>query len=239
MSVTPRPIREEHSLPTLSTQPPTVGEIAHVLENIEAFRSCCDWITSYLAKPHPHLGRSGSVCPFAAPAISKDTLRVAVVRFTDTTDKRSQVIGAVMQYRDAFLKAGNSDDTRMLHATLILFPDVQSEEAPELIDTVKEDLKTLFVEQGLMLGEFHSKNNSPGLHNPAFKPLRSAVPMLAIRRMVATDYVFLNRADYDTATRLRYIEAYLNASNLPASKVRTELETTIDSLRAELKNLAA
>jgi hypothetical protein len=142
----------------LLRQPLTVGEITHVAENMDAFRSCCDWIVNYLAKPHPRLGRTGSVCPFAAPAIGKDTLRVAVVRLTDATDKKSQVIEAVMQYRDAFLKLGNSDQTRTLQAILILFPDIQADQAAVLIDATKEELKSVFVEQGLMLGEFHANN---------------------------------------------------------------------------------
>jgi len=219
---------------TMLRQPLTMGEITHIADNMDAFRSCCEWIANYLAKPHPHLGRSGSVCPFAAPAISKDTLRVAVVRLTDVTDKKSQVIEAVMQYRDAFLKLGNSDETRILHAILILFPDIQVDQAAELIDATKEELKSLFVEQGLMLGEFHANNRSPGLHNPAFTPLRSEIPMLAIRRMVTTDYVFLNRSDYDKATRLRYIETYLNVSGIADSNIRKELELTAASLKAEL-----
>jgi len=43
-----------------------------------------------------------------------------------------------------------------------------------------------------MIGEFH--NGPPdkgGLWNPAFRPLRSPVPMLVVRHMVPTDYPFL------------------------------------------------
>ena len=225
--------------PTPLRQPLTMGELTHIVENLEAFRSCCEWVTNYLAKPHPQLGRSGSVCPFAAPAITKDTLRIAVVRLVDGIDKKSQVVEAVTHYRDAFLKLGNSEETRILHAIMILFPDVQDHEAADLIDTTKEELKAGFIEQGLMLGEFHSKNPSPGLHNPAFMPLRSAVPMLAIRRMVTTDYVFLNRLDYDAATRLRYLERYLNAAGIADSNFRKELEQTVASLRAELAHSKA
>jgi hypothetical protein len=226
-TVAPAPLR----------QPLTMGDLTHIAENMDAFRSCCDWVANYLAKPHPQLGRSGSVCPFAAPAITKDTLRVAVVRLVDGTDKKSQVHAAVVHYRDAFLKLGNADETRMLHAIMILFPDVQAHEAADLIDATKEELKAAFVEQGLMLGEFHSKNPSPGLHNPAFTPLRSSIPMLAIRRMVTTDYVFLNRADYDAATRLRYLERYLGAAGIADSSFRKELEQTVASLRAEVAQL--
>jgi hypothetical protein len=154
-------------------------------------------------------------------------------------DKRPQILEAIEHYREAFLSLGNSGEVHMLHSVLILFPDVSLEEATELIDRTKEELKTSFVEQGLMLGEFHAINASPGLHNPAFKPLRSPVPMLVIRRMVMTDFVFLNRSEYDPATRLRYLEVYLKVSGIAESIARKQLEGTVASLRAEVQNTAS
>lgn len=213
--------------------PLTVGELTHIADNIDAIRSCCEWILNYLAQPHGDLGRSGNVCPFAAPAITKDTLRIAVVRLSDAMDRKTQITDAITEYRHAFLCLGGSHDIQILQAMLILFPDVQPHEASDLIDASKEELKASFVEQGLMLGEFHANNQSPGLHNPAFKPLRSDIPMLAIRRMVATDYVFLDRADYDAETRLQYLERYLKVAVIADSK-RKELERTVAFLRAQL-----
>jgi hypothetical protein len=212
----------------------TMGDCIHVAENLDVFRSCCDWIANYLARPHAELGRTGNVCPFAAPAITKDTLRIAVVRLTDETAKKGQIVEAITSYRDTFLHLESSDENQILQAILILFPDVQAHEAADLIDTTKEELKAEFVEQGLMLGEFHSTNQSPALRNPAFKPLRSPIPMLVIRRMVSTDHVFLNRSEYDPATRLQYLETYLRTSGLADSNVRKELERIAASLRAHL-----
>jgi hypothetical protein len=131
------------------------------------------------------------------------------------------------------LELRSSGEDLGLQGILILFPDVRVEEAVSLIDEVKEELKASFVERGLMLGEFHATNDSPGLRNPAFKPLRSSIPMLAIRRMVSTDYLFLNRADYDPATRLRYLEAYLSVSELTDSQTRKEIERAVAMLRKE------
>jgi hypothetical protein len=217
----------------------TVGEFTHIAENMDLFRSCCEWIEIYLARSHPRLGRTGSVCPFAAPALAKDSLRIAVVRLTPITDKRTQILEAIEHYREAFLSLGTSGEAHMLHSILILFPDVSLQEAADLIDRTKEELKTSFVEQGLMLGEFHANNDSPGLHNPAFTPLRSPVPMLVIRRMVTTDFVFLNRSEYDAATRLLYLEVYLRVSGIADSVARKELESTVASLRAELQDRAS
>lgn len=177
------------------------------------------------------------MCPFAAPALAKDSLRVAVVRLTRKADQRTQILEAVEHYRETFLSMRAPSAEHMLYAILIVFPDVSLENAPELIDRTKEELKSSFVEQGLMLGEFHARNDSPGLHNASFRPLRSPVPMLVIRRMVTTDVSFLNRPEYDAATRLRYIEIYLRVSGLAASDARKELENTVAALRTELRDV--
>ncbi len=209
----------------------SVTEIAHFAENIETFIGAADWIWNYLAKPHPELGRTGSVCPFAKPALVKDALRVAVVRL-NPGDKRAQIMAAVQYHLDSFLSTAAQHSERSLQSTVIVFPDVSLSEAPELIDRTKEDLKTRFIEQGLMLGEFHANNESPGLHNPEFKPLRSPIPMLAIRHMVPTDFVFLDRLEYDASTRIKYLQAYLAVANIPQPS-RKEVENTVAALRAQ------
>ena len=213
----------------------TVEDVTHIVENLDFFRSCCEWIENYLARPHPQLGRTGSVCPFVPAALAKDSLRIAVVRLRQNGDQRTQILEAIEHYREAFLSVRASGEAHMLHSILMLFPDVSLQDAPQLIDRTKEELKGSFVEQGLMLGEFHARNASPGLHNSSFQPLHSPVPMLVIRRMVSTDFGFLNRSEYDTATRLRYLEIYLRVSGLADSAARKELENTVVTLRAELQ----
>ncbi len=212
----------------------SVSEVAHVSENIDVLCEAATWVRTYLARPHSALGRTGTVCPFAQPALLKDTIRVAVVRLTGS-NKRTQIMEAVEYHLEAFVSRPAQEGDRILQATLIMFPDVSPEEAPELIDRTKEELKVRFIQQGLMLGEFHPRNESPGLHNPEFRPLRSQIPMLAIRHMVPTDFVFLNRSEYDATTRLRYLEAYLAVQGLPQSS-REEVERSAASLRAEVRN---
>jgi hypothetical protein len=54
---------------------------------------------------------------------------------------------------------------------------------------VQTSCKPYYVQRGLMLGEFHLRNNSPGLRNESFFPLRTPVPCLAVRHMVSTNYM--------------------------------------------------
>ena len=69
----------------------------------------------------------------------------------------------------------------------------------EAIDLKREDVR-----KGLMIGEFHDgPPPKPGLWNPDFRPLRSPVPLLAIRHMVPTDFPFLRDDDTTVAAYLQ------------------------------------
>jgi hypothetical protein len=60
-----------------------------------------------------------------------------------------------------------------------------------------------------MLGEFHALTQTPGLRNSDFRPLRSPIPLLAIRHMVESDIDFLTQPSDPAPTRVRSIKAYL------------------------------
>src|SRR5262252_6869720 len=47
----------------------------------DALRSCrsiAEWVTSYLMRSHPELGRAGEVCPFTSRAHQLGTIRIGV-----------------------------------------------------------------------------------------------------------------------------------------------------------------
>ncbi|MEH2411977.1 DUF6875 domain-containing protein [Nostoc sp.] len=166
-----------------------------------------DWVKNFLGRPHPNLGRPGAVCPFVPYSLKSNSIRLAVIRAKDLYPK--QVEDIVGGYRDIFLGTELKEQELAINrAFLLIFPDIHIEEASKLIDSVQQKLKPLFVESGLMIGEFHKRNQSPGLHNPDFRPLRSPIPLLAIRFMVEADLPFLE-SPADPRLRIRYLEAYL------------------------------
>ena len=85
------------------------------------------------------------------------------------------------------------------------------------------------LERGMMLGEFHSMNDSPGLRNPEFRPLRSPVPMLAIRLMVESDLPFMTRDQYTYEERAAFLRSYLYrlGSSLKPARFNEALEKLI------------
>jgi hypothetical protein len=166
-----------------------------------------DWVKSYLAQPHPELGRRGAVCPFVPEALEVDSIQLALV--ADPAVTRESIAQIITRFRDVFLA---TEPTRgpgaMQKAFLVVFPELGSEGAA-LVDEVQFSLKRYFVEHGLMLGEFHATNQSPGLRNPDFFPLRSPVPMLAIRNMVDSDLPFLIREGYPAAERASFLRSFV------------------------------
>ncbi|MGJ5630902.1 DUF6875 domain-containing protein [Nostoc sp. CALU 1950] len=166
-----------------------------------------EWVKNFLGRPHPNLGRTGAVCPFVPLSLKSNTIRLAVIRTKDLySEQLEDVVG---RYRDIFLEMDIKEQELAINkAFLLIFPDVHIEDATKLIDSVQQKLKPLFVESGLMIGEFHKRNDSPGLHNPNFRPLRSPIPLLAIRFMVEADLPFL-QSPTDPRLRIRYLEAYL------------------------------
>ncbi|MBD2108182.1 DUF6875 domain-containing protein [Nodosilinea sp. FACHB-13] len=168
-----------------------------------------DWIKEFLGSPHPKLGRPGIVCPFVPRALRMDTIKSVVVHTEGLEEP--QIADLVKSYRTQFLTMEpQQGDLAIYKAILLIFPDISGLlEQTALIDRIQQQLKPFFVEEGLMIGEFHEHNESPGLHNPDFRPLRSPIPMLAIRFMTELDLPFLSRSSDDPQVRMRYLNAYL------------------------------
>ncbi len=170
-----------------------------------------DWCESFLGKPSGLVGRSGNVCPFVPEAMMRAALKFATVALRkDGTEAVVEIEEMIVACRDHFLageQMGGEIDT--FGAMVIIFPDVASEEAPMLIDRSQRELKPIFVQKGLMLGEFHPHCATPGLRNRYFYPLRSPIPLLAIRHMVESDVDFLMAPNDPALTRVKSLKAYL------------------------------
>lgn len=170
-----------------------------------------EWVKNFLGRPHPNLGRPGAVCPFVPYSLKSNSIHLAVIRTKDLYPQQlEEVVG---RYRDIFLSIEVKEQELAINrAFLLIFPDIDLKDASKLVDSVQQKLKPLFVESGLMIGEFHKRNETPGLHNPNFRPLRSPIPLLAIRFMVEADLPFLE-SPADPYLRIRYLEAYLKCFN--------------------------
>ena len=159
-------------------------------------RTIATWLRTYTARPHPHLGRSGPVCPFITPALRADGLRLYAYRLPehlaqDQEAAAADLAGMLDQARTAFHREPWPTTNRAHRSLLILLPDLQPGQWP-LVDRVHAAAKDRFVADGLMLGQFHPTCPAPAAHNPAFAVNRAPIPLLAIRHMQPHDILFLH-----------------------------------------------
>ena len=175
-----------------------------VRENLEPLRTIVEWAKDYLAQPHPELGRSGPVCPFVRPAMARGTMFLTV--WPGARLDTDEVESVVRSFRDWFLELEPAEGREAQYKSInILFPDIPPSEVGRLIDGTQERLKPVYVRDGIMIGEFHpGPPKKAGLWNKDFRPLKSPIPLLSIRHMVATDFAFLR-------DRREFMEAYLSA----------------------------
>jgi hypothetical protein len=173
--------------------------------------SIVDWCENFLGKPSGLVGRSGNVCPFVPEAMMRDSLKFAVVALTKRgVEAVAEIEEMIDACREHFLNKESVDGKIDIFGSMVLiFPDISNEEAPLVIDPSQRELKPSFVREGLMLGEFHAFSPTPGLRNKSFRPLRSPIPLLAIRHMVESDVDFLVAPNDPASTRVKSLKAYL------------------------------
>jgi hypothetical protein len=215
----------------------TSAEVHRLREEAEVLTSVLNWVDGFLARPNSQLGRSGKVCPFVPEALYRGSLQMTILRASDAVkNDPAEMEKVVMSLLDRFLEGEGADaGANIYRSMLIIFPDISAEEAPFLIDATQRKLKAEFVRHGLMLGEFHPLSNQQGLRNPEFRPLRSPIPLLAIRHMVESDIDFLNRPHDPPSQRIQFLSAYLQTvgptlSPTNRAKVTMSLQKATDEL---------
>jgi hypothetical protein len=149
------------------------------------------WLTEYVARPNPELGRKGPVCPFIPPAMRADAVdyvfRYDLIRDSEE-DFFSELLG---EFEDFDRTAEPASLTRTsLASRLVVLPNTDA--AGWLaIDNIYESLKDAAVLRGLMVAQFHPHCDVRAVRNEAFRVATSPIAALAIRRMAPHDILFL------------------------------------------------
>ena len=159
--------------------------------DLKALRTVAGWIESFVIKPHPELGRAGPVCPIVPHALEHETLWLAA----EEVDNRSaaDVVTLVNGYKELLLRLQPApDDDTSYKALVIVFSGLTADRARECFDDIQmQDFKRLSYEQhGVVVGEFHERNEGAAVRNPGFQPFKAPVPFLLMRHAVVRDWVF-------------------------------------------------
>lgn len=161
-----------------------------LVDRLPVYQKLLCYAREFLAKPHPEVGRRGPVCPFVPVSLKRDALHLAVIQTDDllagAPDTPEGRAAALVPKLTAFMRGmvdvykglePSSGRYAAYKALVLVFPDIPQAEAPDIVDVVQDQCKPEFVRLGYMLGEFHRFNNTPGLRNDQFFPLRTPYPV--------------------------------------------------------------
>jgi heptaprenyl diphosphate synthase len=130
------------------------------------------------------------VCPFVSASIESDSLRMAFHPEASGHDETT-IEAIVAGYIPVFKTLPPYDNRELLRkALLIVFPNIE-ERSVGVLDHVHANLKHKFVENGLMVGQFHQRCDERAIYNNRFKVSRSPYPLMAVRHMAIHDILFL------------------------------------------------
>ena len=181
--------------------------------DLNALRTVADWIKTFVASPNKDLGRAGPVCPFVPGALERKTLWLAPEHVGDRSVP--DVAELMNGYRRLLLHAQPIDgDDANYKALVVVFTDLSADRAKEYVDDAQiQNLKRLsYVEDGVVSGEFHMRNEGSAIRNRSFQPFKSPVPFLLMRHAVVSDWMFfLDNEEWLSSWSRRFGESAVQA----------------------------
>ena len=185
------------------------GDLAQ--DDRDALHAVADWITTFAARPHKDLGRTGAVCPFVPGALERKTLWLAPAQIGDQGAPR--VVELMSGYKRLFVDAPTEGDDANHRVIVVVFTDLSPSRAQRIFDDVLRQLSVpSYVEDGIVLGAFYEGNDGTAIYNSSFRPFQSPVPFLFIRHGVLSDWkFFLDNEDWLTLWAGRFGESAVHA----------------------------
>ncbi len=166
-----------------------LSAFVEIAADCEAAQRIAAWVRSYLMRPHPQLGRSGAVCPYTSQSAKLDLARIGV---SDAHDEKA-VFAVMREAIRAFEVLDAPTRMKFLRTVIVGFPNCGGAEGRATLKRVQNRLRSESIVKAKMIGLFEPDAPDQGLLNPDFRPLRSPVPLLAIRSLVENDAPFVLR----------------------------------------------
>lgn len=159
--------------------------------DLSALRSVANWIRTFVSRPHEALGRPGPVCPFVPQACERKTLWLASEHIANQT--AADIVQLLSGYRTLLLQAQpTAGDDAAYKSIVIVFSDASADLAKDRLDDprIQQLKRQSYAEAGVVIGEFHARNEGSAIRNSSFRPFQSPVPFLLMRQAVVSDWMF-------------------------------------------------
>ncbi|HEX8318921.1 DUF6875 domain-containing protein [Longimicrobium sp.] len=180
-------------------------------EMIQVASTVIQWAREFLATENPQMKRpvgSKVVCPFVGPSLDNNSFYLSLHPEISGKDA-GQIESLVLEYIRTFKKLGPfapGDCTRK--SLLLVFPSLPDNQG-RVLDIVHESVKSVFVESGLMIGQFHKNCKEASVYNRGFLVSQSPVALIAIRHMAVHDILFVkNSREWFNAYNLHFGEKF-------------------------------
>ncbi len=153
-----------------------------------ALASLSEWLRDYAMSDHAELGRSGTVCPFVKQAAKLETLRVGI-NLSGPEDEDHVFSEIRTSFHDMEHIPAPPGKER-LRTIAVGFPNCANLAGIAMLERVYKRHKYYTLLRSRMIAFFHPDADIHGLWNEAFRPMRSPMPVLAVRYLVEQDAVF-------------------------------------------------
>lgn len=164
------------------------------------------WITAFTTNRHPDLGRDGVVCPYTTRALRRGYLTFHAF---DARTGDDAMVAFVRRLRDDIAGRSGPLGPDGVYLVRIAVPyGLPEPELKAMVGRVHARTRAEFVEGGYMAGDFWPDHVAGGLHNPAFRPFASPLPLFGVRHMVIADLAFFSLPDVPPNVRLDYLARY-------------------------------
>lgn len=146
------------------------------------------WLGDYAMSDHAELGRTGTVCPFVKQASRLDTLRLGI-SLAGPKDEAA-VFTHIRGSFDDLKRIPAPRGKERLRTIAIGFPDCASDDGIAMLERVYARHKYYTLLRSQMIAFFHPGSQTHGLWNPAFRPMQSPMPVIAVRYLIEQDAAF-------------------------------------------------
>jgi hypothetical protein len=180
--------------------------------DLDSLRIVADWINTFITQPHKELGRIGPVCPFVPGSLERQALWLAPEHIANQSG--ADLVQLVNDYKALLLRAEPREADAIYKSILVVFTDVSAERADDdLNDVHVQDLnQPAYADDGVVLGQFHDRNEGSAVRNPDFHPFQAPIPFLLMRLAVTGDWVFfLDNEDWFNTRARRWGESAIQA----------------------------
>ena len=170
------------------------------------FKSGLDWIANFIMIHHPELGRRGAVCPFVGPSHCEGSLLFCS---WDVKKLSFEIFLSVLKSLSSLYQRLSPGMFRTRRFSICIFlSGLKEDQYSKYIDEAHSVVKPVFMDAGLMIGEFHPLSVTEGVHSETFRPMRSSQPAFVVRYMTLHDAMFIDRDGSPAEVRLRELLNY-------------------------------